>query len=68
MDNFTESGRALQAKERKPGTWESSSSASKIIDSGPLNCMKIVLFAVIPYRSEKKLLAIECHVIVGSVE
>lgn len=49
-----ESGHTSQAKERKPGTQEASSSASKIIDSGPLNCMKIILLAVIPYRSEKK--------------
>lgn len=57
-----ESGHISQAKERKPGTWEASSPANKIIDSGPLNHVKIVLFAVIPYGSEKKLLAIECHI------
>lgn len=50
-----ESGHTLLPKERKPGTWEASSPANKYIDSGPLNCMKIILFAIIPYRSEKKL-------------
>ena len=63
-----ESGHTLQAKERKSGTWEASLSASKIIDSGPLNCMKMILFAVILYRSEKKFLAIESHIILGSIE
>lgn len=53
MDNLIESGHTSQAKERKPETWEAGSSASKITDSGPLNCMKITLFAAIPYRSEK---------------
>lgn len=54
MDNLTESGHTSQGMEGKPGKWETSPSTSKIIDSGPLDCMKIILFAVIPYRSEKK--------------
>lgn len=60
-----ESGHTLQPKE--PGTWEASLPANKNIDSGPLNCMKIILFAVIPYRSEKNLVIIS-HIIVGSIE
>lgn len=65
MVNLTESGHTSQGMEGKPGKWEASPSISKIIDSGPLDCMKIILSAVIPYRCEKK---IEYHVIVSSIE